>query len=68
MTREEKQALVSVKDKTLLTVEEASAYSGLGQRYKWRVYSATAALTAPMQCILTTRLSSFSDNCFSCSR
>lgn len=31
MTKEEKQALVPVKDKTLLTVEEASAYSGLGK-------------------------------------
>lgn len=31
MTKEEKQALVPVKDKTLLTVEEASAYSGLGE-------------------------------------
>ena len=30
MTKEEKQALVPVKDKTLLTVEEASAYSGIG--------------------------------------
>jgi len=31
MTKEEKQALVPAKDKTLLTVEEASAYSGLGE-------------------------------------
>ena len=30
MTKEEKQELVPVKDRTLLTVEEASAYSGIG--------------------------------------
>ena len=31
MTREEKLELVPVKDKTLLTVEEAAAYSGIGK-------------------------------------
>ena len=30
MTKEEKQALVPIWEKTLLTIDEASAYTGIG--------------------------------------
>jgi len=37
MTKEEKQALVPIWEKTLLTIDEASAYTGIGTQSLRRI-------------------------------